>query len=309
MVEIDRRILLGAVLILVLVPILIAPRTQVEVKQPPTPDLLATAVISALQSENDELATQVAQLDPARRPLSMESDSETIRRKLQLSFTNWRTIQLEGLVLNPTEESGSSLRVDELIDQPRRRFRVSSGPVDETTELLQVSDGSTLLLANVNTGLVQSNPLPAAVFSSLDPIDSSNSGPQDHPLNLVIHSPLNEMVLPVGLSQQGGYYQGLRMEEVAGRLALVVRWVPGDALRDSRRLWIDAQTGVVLRSATFGTLGDVSPIEDIVLTSVAFDVPLQPSLFDLESIRADVERMAGDSVGNPQTQTPLSAPQ
>lgn len=290
MVEIDRRILIGALLLLILVPVLIAPRSRIELRQPPTPDLVATALISALQNENEELATQVAQFDPSRRPLTVQSDSETIRRKLQLSFTNWRTISLEGLVLDPTEESEAAIQVDEMIDQPRRRFRVSSGPVDEQSELLQVSDGSTLLLANLNTGLVHSNPLPAAAFTAFDAGDTSGSGPEDHPLNLVIHSPLNALVFPIGLSQQGGFFQGLRTEETAGRLALVTRWMPGDALRDSRRLWIDVQTGVVLRMTIFDGINESRPLEDIVLTRVDYEVPLPPSLFDIDVIRAQVER-------------------
>jgi hypothetical protein len=292
LIEIDRRMLVGVVILLIIVPILVAPRSRVEIRQPPTPDRVATAVISALQSENEDLGTQIAQVDPGRRPLSLGSDSETIRRKMQLSPTSWRTIRARGIEINLAFEAETTTEIEEVIDQRERRFRVGSGPVDQRNDLLQVSDGTTLLLVNPLTGWVQSTPLPAVAFSPFDAGDTVGSGPKDHALNLVIHSSLNPLIFPVGLSQQGGFYQGLRLEESVGRLALVTRWIPGNALLDSRQLWIDAQTGIVLRMMTFEGIDESAPLEDIALTSLELDVPLPPSLFDLDAIEAEVARSA-----------------
>ena len=73
-----------------------------------------------------------------------------------------------------------------------------------------------------------------------------------------------ESTVPVREAYQ---LRALPEDRVAGRTAHVVDLLARDALRYSRRLWIDGDSGLVLRSATFGADGQM--VEQWMFTQIA----------------------------------------
>ncbi len=70
-------------------------------------------------------------------------------------------------------------------------------------------------------------------------------------------------------------FEQVAEDRVAGRLADVLDLRAADALRFSRRLWVDRETGLLLRSAVFA--GDGSLVEQWMFSSLELS-PAQPEL-------------------------------
>jgi DNA-directed RNA polymerase specialized sigma24 family protein len=112
--------------------------------------------------------------------------------------------------------------------------------------------------------------------------------------SLLPASPLRQMVFPASspwASRQGSF-RGVRNDEQAGREAVVFDWINADGSREAR-LWLDAQTGMILRSQTFGGDDFQTLINESLLTSL-----------ELERSQPPPALITGAQLGQPQ---PISA--
>jgi LysM repeat protein len=97
--------------------------------------------------------------------------------------------------------------------------------------------------------------------------------------NLLYNPYLDEMVRPgaSSLVAAGRRYQVLGQSEIAGRITLMVdTWLTGDGFQ--RRIWIDAQTGVILRYQL--RFPEQKGQKDFIVTAIAYNIPIPPALFD-----------------------------
>jgi hypothetical protein len=87
------------------------------------------------------------------------------------------------------------------------------------------------------------------------------------------------MVLPGGssLAALDRRFRVFGQSEIAGRKVLIVdTWRAGDEFQ--RQLWIDTQTGVILRYQV--KFPDLEGQKDFIVTALAFNIPIPPAIFD-----------------------------
>ena len=248
----------------------------------PTPDHAPGATVQALEA-------QIATLQPQNAGLDMQAGSETIRQALLNSHKNWQTVWLDGQIVTSTPQGGSekvrpqSLRAQVWVDRAAAKFRVLTGPLEGSPQMLQISDGVTQARTNLENDTTQAQPLMdgAHVLNWQAPQAAQDAeSVVPHPLDLEIDSPLGEMVFPAALAQQRGTFTPTGMEKIAGRLAFIVEtW---DAAQMRARLWIDTESGILLRWDAYGKEGlSNSPDSSIVINALALDGAFPADLFDL----------------------------
>lgn len=228
--------------------------------------------------------------------LGAGSDSETIRRAMLASHLTWQTIWVDGMMIDqlPGGEVQRQ-RVQLWIDRPTARFRVLGGPWEGEPETVQVSDGLSQARITLSDATTQTQPVASAAR------DAGWSAPVDvtdtitpHPLDQEIDSRLSELIFPAALAERGGGYSAEGMEVVAGRAALHAAWSLDNQMHEW--LWIDAQTGVLLRVDSYGkdpTSG--GPVSTVIVNEIAYDIPVADALFALTL--AERPRFALDSTG------------
>ncbi len=270
----------------------------VEIEQTPTPDL-STATVAALQQENLALNARVATLAaPQASALSLESDSETIRRKLLYSTAEWHTLWADAVLNTFTggqAEPATTQRVQLWISQPDARFRLVWSSNPPQVDGAAVSDGETVRRLEVESGQISGNTLSAQVRQAFIP-PAVSTVIVEHPLQAYISSPLAAQLLSTTFGQRSGKFTAQSMDVVAERNTLVVDW--NNAQNDRvDRLWVDAVTGVVLRWQNFGKNGGVAVASDYAVTAVQFDAEFPSELFDQQLLTTPF--FAGTWQGNP----------
>jgi hypothetical protein len=84
--------------------------------------------------------------------------------------------------------------------------------------------------------------------------------------------PLRSMIFPATSSwaSQPGEFRPVQATNLAGREAVAFDWTNADGQREAR-LWLDTQTGIILRAQTFGGSDFQTLIDDQMITSLALD--------------------------------------
>jgi hypothetical protein len=256
---------------------------EVRLDQTPTPDLRAPATISALQQQNDQLATAVATLDPNSQPLTLDSTPDQIRAKMGRSPLAWQTLYAEGYILegDSGDPESISLRAQTWIDQASAKGRTLGGS-RSAPEWMMLADGQTITRYDLQTGQTEN-------WGNLTPQDVQNftppTGTSDtidfHPMSAVLGGPLSDILFPVGLAQRDGIIDVVEMGETApGRSALIIDYYHGLGLPRAERMWIDAQTGIILQMDEYGKGGDGQTIQQrFVITTLEFNPQIDPALF------------------------------
>ncbi|MCK6426342.1 MAG: MucB/RseB C-terminal domain-containing protein [Burkholderiaceae bacterium] len=85
------------------------------------------------------------------------------------------------------------------------------------------------------------------------------------------------------------------LDRVAGHEAQVLTLRPRDALRYPQRLWLERQSGLLLRADTLGARGEV--LESSAFSELQLDAPLQP-----QALLQEMRRLDGYRVQRPQMQ-------
>lgn len=274
---------------------------EVELERTPTPDL-STAVVAALEQQNQALNAQVATLAAPRDDvLTIESDSESIRRKLLYSSTKWSTIWADAGVSSYPDasqpEQAQVQRVQLWASQPDGHFRLVWSDSPSQVDGATVSDGQTVRRLDVTSGQISGETLPAEARRAFIPPEAASDSVVPHPLAEAIGSPLAEQLFASVFGQRRGTFTAQTLDVIAGRDALVVDWAPPQGSRTDR-LWVDVQTGVVLRWQNFGKSGGERVEQDIIVNAIQYDAEFASELFNQQLLVEPY--FAGGWEGNPE---------
>ena len=223
--------------------------------------------------------------------LSMDSSSEEIRQRILNPIWDTLWLQSQATLVSPTGVQ-DNFYVQAWLDRSGTGRVLSSDQIpgslnfnlDMDPRWVWTSDGQKLTLFDVQSG--QFDPSTANQRWFVHPLESAGQA--------------MGMLFPSYLAPRSEGLQVVSMEQQAGRPALVVDWA-------YFRLWVDAETGVLLRQQTRNGEGSVS--QDIAIQSIAYDLPLPESVLsteNLENIRFEAPPIGASSSG---PATPESPPQ
>jgi RNA polymerase sigma-70 factor (ECF subfamily) len=218
--------------------------------------------------------TPVAPVAHRLAPLGAQSSAAEVADYLALSATLWKTLWADVQIVRygPPGYVGPPLasRAQAWVSQPGESLQLSGPLGGQVENVMAVRDGWEFwyYLSN-NWGVMQEADgfLDSSELSSL-----FNPGQSNWYLD-------------------GGSIKVIEMAEAAGRPALLVEWhkspmadkrpVPNAWWRsqiDRMQLWIDAQTGVVLRERGFGGSDLTTVLQDYIVTAIRYDADF-PELY------------------------------
>ncbi|HSL42526.1 MAG TPA: hypothetical protein VK897_03780 [Anaerolineales bacterium] len=219
----------------------------------------------------------------AEPELSLTSSSEEIQHAMLESATNWLTIWMDGTVtqyaLDGSDTALQVTREQVWIDQSLSRFRILTGSAEGMAEKFKASDGTTILEMDLKSGQSQSYPLPdfAKVKQFVPTLEPGYGYPQ--PLWGQMGTELSQLAFSSDLAQNEGTFKAVATEFVADREAVVVEWTYAQNDLPSWRLWLDAETAVILKMQTFAKEGGESIQSEAVVNQVTYDDIFADSLF------------------------------
>jgi WD40 repeat protein len=239
--------------------------------------------------------------------LSMSAASEEIRQVMLESATKWKSVWMDGTVANyameGTDSQTAATREQVWIDLPTSRFRVQMGPVDGDVEKYLASDGLGILEMDLLSGQSQSRPLPDfAKAGQFVPTPGPDTAyPQ--PLWGQMGTPLSQLAFTSDFAQSAGTFKPVTTEAVAGRQALVVDWTFAQNQLPSWRMWLDTETGVVLKIQTYDKQGGSVIRSEAVVNKISFNRVFDSSLFGNPSSLPKFSDVNGTSL-NPESPAP-----
>jgi uncharacterized protein YraI len=154
-------------------------------------------------------------------PLTAASSDAEIRERLRESIALLNTLWADALVLTESKGETHTDRQQVWIDLPSQS-RWLSGMEGQAPSLLQVTSGMSTVL----------------ITRDGERFESNTTSPQIGDLETVL--------FPAHFAAHPGTFEAVRVETMAGRSALVVEWHSPEG-RVEDRLWIDVETGVILR--------------------------------------------------------------
>lgn len=277
---------------------------EIAVDQPSTSGSSAEATLAALQ-------TQVATLQPGEVILDLDTDPEVIRRHILNSHQRWLTLWADGVITQRMGDSTpAATRVQLWVDQANYRFRMVSGPLEQSPDTYQVTDGETLLTYNLTSGEQHINLLPGSSREPFNPPQDLANVVEPHPLSQILMTAAANALMPSPLAQRGGDYRPVELTTIAGRPALVVEWFNGPQMAD--RFWVDTQTGILLRWQNFGKgTGSTTTADlEVELTSVEINPAFAAELFTptVSAPPAFALNASGTPVPTPEPPQPVFTP-
>lgn len=220
---------------------------------------------------------------PVPLNLRLDSTSEQIQQAMLQSATRWKTLQVSGTVTwYMPDGSSQSYQEQDWLDPLTNRFRVEiNGATDSSQNKLKLSDGTNIYEVNKVTGQVQISSYPdfARVGQYIPPVQEGVAYP--NPIWGQIGTPLSNLAFASDFAQNKGTFKPLSLESIAGRQALVVEWTYIENSNPSLKLWVDTQTGILLKMQEFGKEGSGMLQGERVVQSIQFDAALDASVFAL----------------------------
>jgi Tol biopolymer transport system component len=215
--------------------------------------------------------------------LSLESSSDAIREKMLTSALNWRSLWMDGTVRDNQNGSELVTRQQVWVDQATARFRFLAGPVDGSAQKFKVSDGISRLEMDIPGGTSHRDPLPQGIAGQfVPPFTPGVTWP--NPIWSQIGERLAELAFPADFAQGEGIFTPMWMEIVADRPSLAVDWIiSGDNL-PTWRVWLDTETGIILKFQDFGKGGGDTVQQEISLDKVQYNIQLPPDLFNVSPL-------------------------
>ena len=238
-------------------------------------------------------------LTPAPFDLSLNSTSEQIQKALWESASHWTTLQMTGSI-NWYLPDGMTQTVREQVwlDPLQSRFKVElTGLTNPTQSMIKISDGVTIYEVNLSSRQMLASQFPdfARVGQYIPPLEEGVAYP--NPIWGQIGTPLANLAFASDFSQTKGTFKPLAVESIAGREALVADWTYIQNSAPSLKLWVDTQTGILLKMQEFGKEGGSTLQGERVVESITFDSSFDDLVFTLPAEYAQ----AG---GQPTSQAP-----
>jgi hypothetical protein len=245
-----------------------------------------TLEVSIYRTPSPDPLVAAPTLTPAQSPLSMDSSSETIRQKMLHSALNWRSIWLDGIVTTNLANPPEIVHQQVWIDPLQARFRFLSGPAGGDATNFKVSDGISILAMDIASGQTQMSAMPDGTAGQFVPELVPDSA-SPNPLWGQMGERLAGMAFPSDYAQNQGVFKPFGIELVAERQALAVEWTYIKNTHPSWRMWLDVQTGVILKMQDFGKGGGDTVENEYLVTQVLYDLPDLPAeLFSVNPAQA-----------------------
>jgi DNA-directed RNA polymerase specialized sigma24 family protein len=225
------------------------------------------------------------------QPLDESSTSAQVLGRLLDSSSLWQTLWFDAYIIyhGPPGFIGQPRVKQEQtwISQPYNSLVLTGQPGGEPDQIWYALDGKVY---------------------DVDPSNGDVFLYDFHPGKLPVYSAMEKFIFPDGLVEKTSSLDIIGTDEVAGRTTLVVDRF-GEANTLDSRLWIDTNTGLILRARQYAEDSDTSTIE-FIIQKVAFNVDFPDKTFDRSSL---LLRFAKDYLGAPQSSgetqlSPLSSP-
>jgi outer membrane lipoprotein-sorting protein len=227
-------------------------------------------------------------------PPELKGDLE-IQQLMLTSHTRWQTLHII-YTMNQYPPPGATMETEQQnvqvwIEQPGK-FKVVVSTPKGGPQSSVVSDGKII----VDSGGQQQS-LPPSALEPFIPPNSPSDTVYTHPLAGLLGTPVSDLIFPAGLAQRGGQYKQTGLEKVADRQAYVVEWSrePGKLID---RLWVDTQTGIILRQQNYGKENATSPLSDFLATYVEINSPLEAGTFNLAEVPTPIPSPQPPAPGN-----------
>ena len=249
--------------------------------------------------------TQASGEIQAKTPrLTLESTSEEIREKMLSSSFYWQTLEVEAVSENSslnTDDSVANTRKYQIhtwIDQQNLYFRTEEMQEDvQGQSKLAVSDGSIMVNKEADSMIEGYPVIPGSTYVSRVISDISNEEAFSllkngeaifPPMGSVYSGSLNTQLFSSAYAVQYPVnYEAIALETIAGRETLKVFFEYDDGWGDIEiTLWIDTETGVVLKEWSDGTPNHFT--SGMEITHIAYNIPLTRSLFNTEEAIPDL---------------------
>ncbi|MBK9600955.1 MAG: PD40 domain-containing protein [Anaerolineales bacterium] len=223
------------------------------------------------------------EITPAPANLDINSTSEQIQRALWESASKWTTLQMDGSVTWYLPDGSTQLVREQVwMDPIRSRFKTEvTGVTNTSQKVLKLIDGTNIYDADLTLGQVQTFPIPdfIRVGQYIPPLVEGEAHP--NPIWGQLGTPLSLLAFASDFSQNGGVFKPISIETIAGREALVVEWTYSGNVFSSLKMWVDAQTGILLKLQEFNKNGSGQLEGERVVEHISFDVTFDDSVFML----------------------------
>jgi hypothetical protein len=226
--------------------------------------------------------------------LTATSSPQQVIALMLSSHTRWRTLQAKGTSVIVADPRTNTLQTDyrEIEIEQYGKVRAQSGPLDQPPTFIWISDGNTMWAEDLIRGTYTETPVPKSV-RSLETYGPPMPPPDGqafvvrHPLEGIIGSALAEYVFPHGLAQSfsRGELGVVGTDRIAGRDTVVVLWQvrTNGTLGKKHKYWIDARTGVILKSEGYAEIPDWDRwVEQTAVSSIIYDQPISPEVFTFQ---------------------------
>jgi hypothetical protein len=229
-------------------------------------------------------------------PLTRRTSDEEIRQRWVESPTLWHSLNadLQTWRYGPLSYSGlpRAYRAQAWVLQPDQSILLNG--------LLGGEPGQSYLVAQDR------------IFWRSAAANESSSQPWDGALeSLLPQGPARQMIFPASSpwASRPGSFRGVQTTDLAGRKAIVYDWSNPQGQREAR-LWLDDQTGMILRAQVFGGQGFKTLVDESVITALALEHS-EPSPALITGARlSQPQAISGDPAfaALPPTPTPAAAP-
>jgi hypothetical protein len=218
-------------------------------------------------------------------PLSVDSDTETVRRRMLLSHTTWESLWIEAEVVEYPPEGSIDLvhfsRLQALVRQPAEALILRGGLAGDPTHLW-ASDGTRILEADLAMGTRIEFEIPPYVLEPFQAPEALTDTVTPHPFGSLFGYPAADLIFPTTLAQRQGTYEIVGEDTVAGRPALIVDWTPDPTGLIADRFRIDVETGIILRQQNLGKTGGGEVVQtDIHVTRIIYNPTIPEGAFAL----------------------------
>lgn len=234
-------------------------------------------------------------LTPDPVNLKLDSTAGQIQRALRESASKWTTLQMDGSIAWYLPDGSTQVSKEQVwLDPLKSRFKAEvTGVTDLNQNILKLIDGKNVYDVNLGAGQAQifSFPDSARVGQYVPPLVDGESYP--NPIWGQIGTPLSLLAFASDFSQSKGTFKPVVIETIAGRETLVTEWTYIDHSAFSLKLWIDTQTGILLKLQEYSKDGSGKLEGERVIEHITFDVTFDDALFTLpDQITLDASQNA-----------------
>jgi hypothetical protein len=227
-----------------------------------------------------EVSTAESEMVPTPIAFTESRESATLRQQMLFSHTTWDSLWGDAEIIwyppNNSDKAPQIYRSQLWITLPGL-VRILFGPSDGMPSKMWISDNQNYRDFD---GLI--SPLPYSITEPFTPPTEISDIIYPHPLGMLLGSPMSDLIFSTGIAQAGGEFTLTGKELFADRETLVAVWKRSPGTPVIQRIWVDAQTGIVLREQDFSEDGNTL-ISERYFTKLLSNLQFSESIFNLEA--------------------------